>query len=315
MATKKTLEKTALLRTEVQEAVKIPTNVDIKHLMNAINEVSSSVEDLIFATEKKDESYVEENRKLEEEKDTLANLASIGILTVCFGHEVKEYSNFAATNATSLKDNYKNGYLNTISSYQMEFERNLDIITQSTDFVRTFANFALGNVRPDKRKRTNIKLQGIINEVFKAMKIPLDDQNIKIDLSNLSFDTPEINAFRIDCESILVNLLTNSIVAMNDTPSDKRLIRVELNENGVQVLLKFEDSGCGLEAGTEERIFYPMFSTKRDRKGNVIGTGMGLAIVKTIVEEHMCGTIKAQKHGRLGGAVFEIRIPSVKTRR
>ena len=69
------------------------------------------------------------------------------------------------------------------------------------------------------------------------------------------------------------------------------------------------DSGCGLETGQENTIFLPMHSRKIDRKGNSIGTGMGLSIIKNQVEEHMpSGTITAQQYSDLGGAGFYIEV-------
>jgi len=52
-----------------------------------------------------------------------------------------------------------------------------------------------------------------------------------------------------------------------------------------------------------------MYSTRRDERGTVIGTGMGLSIVKTFVIDHAKGTISAIPKGALGGAEFIITIP------
>ena len=88
-----------------------------------------------------------------------------------------------------------------------------------------------------------------------------------------------------------------------------RIIRIHLNETVSQVNLHFSDSGCGIEAGSEESIFEPNYSTRRDLKGKVVGTGMGLSIVKTFVEEHSDGQIKVVSPGCLSGAEFQLSIP------
>lgn len=288
---------------------------ELQDLIKAVEDITSSVEEVAKATEEVDRVYAEEARGLEADKDTLANLASLGILTVCFGHEAKEYSNLAAANAAHLKNIYNDGHLPLMPPYDGSFEKSIEILINSTDFVRSFASFALGNVRLDKRRLTALKLTDVINTVFKAMEKSLVRQKIQVDLSNVPNDIAKIRAFKIDWESILINLLTNSIAAMQDTPADRRKISVGLREAEDNVILTFADSGIGLEAETEMRIFEPMFSTRRDRKGNTDGTGMGLAIVKTFVEEHSEGTIAVISPGFLGGAEFEIKVPAILHRR
>ena len=61
------------------------------------------------------------------------------------------------------------------------------------------------------------------------------------------------------------------------------------------------DTGPGLPAGAEETVFDPFYTTKKD------GMGMGLSIVRSIIESHG-GSITAANH-ELGGAVFEFTLP------
>lgn len=275
---------------------------DFKALLADFSNVEAAADDMRSSNE-------QVIKEMEADKDTMANLASLGILTVCFGHEAKEYTNLAAANAVLLLRSYQQGHFYMMAPHDDEFMEKIKIIKDSTEFIKTFAGFALGNVRPDKRKRTNVNLTKVIVTVFKAMEKSLERQNIDIDCTGVEAQIPPIRAFVIDIESILVNLLTNSVTALTDTPAEERKIVVRLRQVDAEVELTFADSGCGIEAGTEEQIFHPIFSTKRDRKGNVEGTGMGLAIVKTFVEDHTGGSIRVIPNGSLGGAEFVIRIP------
>lgn len=245
--------------------------------------------------------------ELESEKDTLANLASLGILTVCFGHEVKEFSNLSLVNARNLKDNFESGTFMLTHPYDLEFAECLKTIISSTGFVRNFASFALGNIRPDKRKRKSVDVGAVADGVFKALSASLDRQNIKFNVKCSAHR--KVTAFEIDVESILVNFISNSIWALKKTPVGKRFISVDISESSEHVSINFADSGFGLEVGTEEQIFQPMYSTRLDRRGTVEGTGMGLAIVKSFVENHAGGTVTAIAKGRLGGAEFKLNIP------
>lgn len=91
-------------------------------------------------------------------------------------------------------------------------------------------------------------------------------------------------------------------------------MKVALYDGGTDWVLTFDDSGVGLEAGTESMIFLPAFSTKRSARGELIGTGMGLFIVKAFVEEHSNGAISVAARGALGGAGFEIRVPKSRSK-
>jgi signal transduction histidine kinase len=59
----------------------------------------------------------------------------------------------------------------------------------------------------------------------------------------------------------------------------------------------------------EEHIFLPMQSGKRDLSGNTIGTGMGLAIVKNHIVDHVGGEVFAVAKSQLGGAEFLFKLP------
>ena len=301
------------LQSQVAEAIEtIRTSVVPDHVKAALSKVKTVVKsagEAIRAAESLDDVRVKEVAELEYEKDTMANLASLGILTVCFGHEAKEYATHGARNALRLKENYRSGHLELLPPYDERFAKDLDIIIESTEFIRNFASLALGNVRPDKRRRTNVDLSSVVAGVFDTLALSLRRQNITPDLSGVPETCPPIRAFQIDWESIVLNLTTNAVAALKRIPAENRHIMVRIDGNEDEVALTFADSGIGIEAGTETRIFDPMFSTKRNRKGQVEGTGMGLAIVRTFVEDHSNGTIDVSSPGRLGGAEFVLRVP------
>ncbi|MDD4877301.1 MAG: ATP-binding protein [Dehalococcoidales bacterium] len=97
--------------------------------------------------------------------------------------------------------------------------------------------------------------------------------------------------------------------ALEDTPAAEREISLIMDSNDDSIRISFADSGRGIEKGTEDMIFSPTFSTKRSSKGQLIGTGMGLSIVKTFVEDHANGNISVISPGRLSGAEFIITVP------
>jgi signal transduction histidine kinase len=274
-----------------------------------LEKVKELVEETKRASEEHREAYASKRIELEREKDTLANLASLGILTVCFGHEAQEFCNLAAVAAVELKETFVAGKFMVAPDVESILLEDLDTIIDSTKFIKSYAAFSLGNVSKEKRRKGPVNLFGVAHRVVLALEETLNRQNIRVDLTDMSNVVVAPNSYEIDWESIFVNLISNSVWAMSRTPAASRLIKISAGVLGDDVEVSFKDSGCGLEKGTEKFIFNPMYSTRRDDKGNVIGTGMGLSIVNTFVSEHSGGVVEANAHCDLGGAEFVIRIP------
>ena len=90
---------------------------------------------------------------------------------------------------------------------------------------------------------------------------------------------------------------------MRDMPTSRRKVVITTQSNGDgTVRASVRDQGAGISEDMLERLFDPFFSTKTD------GLGMGLAIVRSIVEAHG-GTITAENVSQ-GGARFEFVLPA-----
>ncbi|WP_282362355.1 sensor histidine kinase [Pseudomonas sp. PS01300] len=251
--------------------------------------------------------------QLEAEKDTLANLASLGILSVSFGHETLAAISNAITNGSLLRTRVNDGFF-MLPMDVVEFaNKRFDQIDKSLNYIKIFGNFSLGNVRRDKRTCRTFNLATVASNVINSFEDVLANRKTTAELILSSSVPPLIRAFEIDWESIFANLITNSCWALQNTPASERKIGITVAVEDGYCIVFFEDSGCGIEAGVESHIFKATFSTKRNQKGDTIGTGMGLSIVKTFVEEHSGGTIEVTSKGALGGARFLIKVPLVKS--
>lgn len=249
-------------------------------------------------------------RDAEEQKNTMANLASLGILAAAFGHETLDWTGTVVKNSRWLLDNMANGLFMVLPAVVEEITATLKDTENEAQKVRKFARFTLGNLNRNKRQQRDFDLTSTVKKVFEAFDEVLHVQrNTVVDLAGLPSHPCLINGYEMDWESIVVNLITNATWALEDKPASERRIEVALRDGGEDWVLTFDDSGIGLEAGTENMIFLPAFSTKRSARGELIGTGMGLFIVKSFVEEHSHGTIAVTASGKLGGASFEMRVP------
>ena len=304
---------TEILQTAVQETPAAhDVEVLLKSLDTAINKVDGTVTNTQKTYDRLAKATEEQQEELQSQKDTLGNLASLGILTASFGHETLGASNVVMTNARQLRRNLDKGLFMVAPDVRKMVEDNLEFLVSDAGKINDFAKFALRNINRDKRKRKEVNLSGVIKQTLEFFDRPLKERNIAVKL-NLPEKVPPIFAFEIDWESIFVNLITNAVWALEGTKAEQRKIRITMWEAENHLEITFADSGCGLEAGTDDQIFLPTFSTKRNDKGETIGTGLGLTIVKGFVEDYKGGNIRVQSPCDLGGAQFHIQIPILKS--
>ncbi len=284
---------------------------DTRQIAKTLPKLEEKLEELLEKNSRYEEHLNQLRLQSEKEKDTLGNLASIGILSVAFGHETKNAATRTIENARQIKgafdrceDIAKNEELRN------DLNGKLEILLNSTVLIRNFGNFALSNVRRDKRTKKRINLLEIAKYVKASFKQTILRRSIEWSIQTLPKDTFEIRGFEIDWESIFVNLLTNAIWAMENNTRDNRKISLVFGSSDSVVTISFSDSGRGIEENTEKFIFQPCYSTKRNGQGTVIGTGMGLSIVSDFIENHYDGKISVVSPSLLGGAEFLIKIPT-----
>ncbi|HDR2553086.1 TPA: sensor histidine kinase, partial [Enterobacter ludwigii] len=185
------------------------------------------------------------------------------------------------------------------------------ILKESVSYINKFSQLAIENIKPDKRTRKKTNVPSVFEYIFNLMEKSLSQMGVvhKFNYVRISKEDFNVRSFEIDWESIAINFITNSLWALNDKNRNERNIEVTFERvGGTKLRISFEDSGCGLEESQEENIFLPMKSSKRDRTGNVVGTGMGLAIIRNQVVDNMAGNIFAKGSSPLGGAGFYIEV-------
>jgi signal transduction histidine kinase len=118
----------------------------------------------------------------------------------------------------------------------------------------------------------------------------------------ITSDAPVLHDKRA-LHSILLNLLIN---ALKYTGNDKR-IRLEVQDEGDQVVLRVEDNGIGIPARELKRIFYPFYRADSSLKGKASGAGLGLAIVNHLVRAH--GGVLSVDSREGEGSLFIVSLP------
>jgi len=245
---------------------------------------------------------------------TLSGLATIGISSAVFGHEtegsITQFKGSISAALILLKKNQPD-IPNAISE--------LNKANKYSKKVAAWGAYALTRVQREKRSKKNINLKKTILNVINELKPAFQASSTEI-----YFKSEELvcYTFQMDIETILINLLTNAYTAANQK-SGKRQVNVELkslNKKGNSKIkgysISVADSGLGVSKEFSHRVFEPLFSTKQkaNQGSNSIGTGLGLTVVSSIIQE-LKGEITFDKDKDLKGACFKVWLPLEKEKK
>ena len=107
---------------------------------------------------------------------------------------------------------------------------------------------------------------------------------------------------RVAIEQVLINLIRNAADSIADSGRSARSVMLRASsDDSRRVKIAVSDTGKGIERELLGKIFQPLFTTKAD------GMGMGLAIVRSIIESHNSAI---HVHSGPGGATFEFSLPA-----
>ena len=141
----------------------------------------------------------------------------------------------------------------------------------------------------------------LVRESLRLMHEQFERHRITI-LTQLAPEMPPIPAHRGQLQEVIINLLQNSIDAM-EVAEKPRLLRIETERRGADAIgISIRDSGKGIDAQVIGSIFDAFVTTKSK------GKGLGLAISRMIVERHD-GQLTASSAGNENGAAFHIVLP------
>lgn len=162
--------------------------------------------------------------------------------------------------------------------------------------VRRMRNF----VRRGSVPVAQIDLNELVREVAELCGPEMRDASVQLRL-DLATHPTMVAADAVQVQQVLVNLIYNALQAMAATAASERKLRIRTLARPCEMEVAVFDSGPGLPPEVLENCFQPYFSTKPD------GLGMGLAISRSIIEEHH-GRIWSENRA-LGGAVVAFSLP------
>ncbi len=264
----------------------------------------------IAKTIEKMEDFVQQSEKISKAFEdklshsrVLAGLATIGISSAVFGHETQGAITEFKVAATNARD-----YLQLDPPNLNEALPELEKAIKYGDQVSSWGAFILTRVQKDKRKKEKRNIKALLERILLDLQPMLNPVHIRLEKR---IDEIECNAFPMDIESILLNLITNAYYACMQN-NKNRTISVILEKKdwdgkkGFSLIVA--NSGPPIDKDFEEWIWEPLNTLKKDRTGRETGTGLGLTVVKSIIED-LKGTKKVETDPELGGAKFIVWLP------
>lgn len=255
------------------------------------NDNSSEVIQSEFIEKSKAKIVIQEKeeiiRNLEDENKLLLALATSGIITNSYVHETKTAVHNLGMSLRTAEESLV---------YDNDLQTAITNIREAIGYKETmncWYKVTIDSITRDKRKMKKVNLNDLINNLIVIWNENLKLQNIKI---NFNGDNIELKCYPYEIESIISNLITNSVSAFS--PSGLKQIDIKLFklDNGVKI--SYIDSGEGLSncyKSNPEKILEAFESDKRDENGELIGTGMGMWIINKIVNDYN-GNINLSKN-------------------
>ncbi len=216
---------------------------------------------------------------LETENCMLRNLATTGIVTNQYIHETKGNVNSIGLNITTAKD---------ALIFKQDINRAIDNLQKAQKYLENLNSWfdvTIDSIKRDKRNMKFTDINVLINNQIEKWRIVLDNQNIDIKL-----DTEELEPFKCfpyEIESIISNLIANSVSAFRGINDKKIHIILIKIDNGFKII--YTDTGRGLSEKYKNdptKILEAFETDKMNGLNEIVGTGMGMWIIDSIVKRY-----------------------------
>jgi PAS domain S-box-containing protein len=234
----------------------------------------------------------EKLRQLEADLAHTNRVNTLGEMAASLAHEIKQPIAAAITSA------------NTCMEWLAHEPPNLDRARAAAARIDKYGNRAaeiIDRIRSLYKKsppqRELVDVNEIIQEMLTLLKGEADRYSVAMS-AELAAELPKIVVDRVQLQQVFMNLMLNAIEAMKDAEGDLT-VKSQLREGQLQ--FSVSDTGVGVPTEKMDQIFSAFFTTKPQ------GSGMGLAISRSIVESHG-GQLWASANSG-AGATFHFTLP------
>jgi PAS domain S-box-containing protein len=234
----------------------------------------------------------EKLRQLEADLAHTNRVSTLGEMAASLAHEIKQPIAAAITSANSCIEwlAHEPPNLDRARAAAARIDKYGNRAAEIIDRIRSF-------YKKSPPQRELVDVNGIIYEMFTLLEGDACRFSVAM-RTDLSAELPKIMADRVQLQQVFMNLMLNAIEAMKDSGGE---LTVESELQDGQLQFSVIDTGVGLPMEKMDQIFSAFFTTKPQ------GSGMGLAISRSIVESHGGQLWATANDGR--GATFHFSLP------
>jgi signal transduction histidine kinase len=235
-------------------------------------------------------THMQEVKALEAEVLHRERLAALGNLAATVAHEIRNPLNAISMGLQRLKVEFHP------TDDQEDYSRLTELMLGEVHRLNSIVEQFLSLARPLEIKHEPLRVQDVLNEVATLVEGEAEQSKVRIRVV-APLTLPPLKADREYFRQTLLNLILNGLQAMPEGGT----LTLAANKSNGNILISVTDTGTGITAENQRRIFEPYFTTKTK------GTGLGLAVSRRIIEAHG-GTITAANEAG-GGCRFVISLP------
>lgn len=234
------------------------------------------VASLVNREEKLKQQAEQKKREHEAEMAHMDRLHTMGKMASGIVHEITQPLTAITIDAVTIK-RILGKMENTPPVVLRSLERIASQASLATEIIQRMRGFSRKQCPPKSR----ILLPDLIGEVVKFIEDLPQQHEVQLQLA-LDAELPPIEMDAVQIEQVLLNIVRNAIEAMQAEHTQERSVTIRAHVNPQQALqVDIQDTGPGIDADTLSHIFESFYTTKGSE-----GMGMGLAISRTIIEEH-----------------------------
>lgn len=266
----------------------------IREYKSELDVQEAELRELNYSLEERVAQEVAAHREKEKMLIQQSKMAAMGDMISMIAHQWRQPLNQMSYVLMNIESAYEFNELTPkyMDDKVKEGTRLLEYMSHTID---DFKNY----FKPDKERSVE-QISEIVEHTVALVQKSLDAHKIVLEVTIASH--ARILIYRNELLQVILNLITNAkdALVMGNVSDPK--IEIAITEEKQYVVITVCDNGGGVDAAIQEKIFEPYFSTKGERSG----TGLGLYMVKTIVEGHLNGTITLKNTEE--GACFTIRL-------
>jgi signal transduction histidine kinase len=220
--------------------------------------------------------------------------AAMGEMISMIAHQWRQPLSIITTLIANIKIKKE---LGTLDEQVMvnSFDKIEDTVHYLSDTIEDFRDY----FKPNKIK-SEVKIAELFNKSIFFLKDEMNQCNIEYN-SNID-ESITVTTYKNELLQSIINIIKNSIDAFDKNSKEKKEISVYAKVNDNKLHISIEDNAGGIDATIMNKVFEPYFSTK-----NKNGTGLGLYMCKTIIEQHLQGEIKLSSDSN--GTKVAIKLP------